>query len=157
VLPPIEQVMLPAHKPAWLPLGALLVREGLITSEQLELALIDQEGTGMRLGELLVQWGWVDSGAISRALAEQYELEFVDLDAAEIDAAAVAHLPAREARRRGAIPIRVLDDGRLVVGVADPTDVGAVDELRALLGAAVSLVVVDQVELHRALAREYTG
>jgi hypothetical protein len=99
--------MLPAHKPAWLPLGALLVREGLITSEQLELALIDQEGTGMRLGELLVQWGWVDSGAVSRALAEQYELEFVDLDAAEIDAAVVARLPAKEARRRGAIPIRV--------------------------------------------------
>jgi MSHA biogenesis protein MshE len=148
--------MLPAHKPAWLPLGALLVREGLITSEQLELALIDQEGTGMRLGELLVQWGWVDSGAISRALAEQYELEFVDLDATEIDAAVVARLPAKEARRRGAIPISVLDDDRLVVGVADPTDVGAVDELRALLGAALSLVVVDQVELHRALAREYT-
>ena len=149
--------MLPAHKPAWLPLGALLVREGLITSEQLELALIDQEGTGMRLGELLVQWGWVDSGAVSRALAEQYELEFVDLDATEIDAAVVARLPAKEARRRGAIPISVLDDGRLVVGVADPTDVGAVDELRALLGGAMSLVVVDQVELHRALAREYTS
>jgi MSHA biogenesis protein MshE len=155
VRPPIEQVMLPAHKPAWLPLGALLVREGLITSEQLELALIDQEGTGMRLGELLVQWGWVDSGAISRALAEQYELEFVDLDSTEIDATAVARLPAREARRRGAIPIRVVENGRLMVGVADPTDVGAWDELRTMLGGKVTLVVVDQVELHRTLAREY--
>jgi MSHA biogenesis protein MshE len=147
--------MLPAQKPAWLPLGALLVREGLISSEQLELALIDQEGTGLRLGELLIQWGWVDSGAISRALAEQYELDFVDLDAAEIDPAAVSRLPAREARSRGAIPIRVLEDGRLLVGVADPTDVGASDELRALLGGALNLVVVDQVELHRTLAREY--
>jgi hypothetical protein len=153
---PIEQEMLPAQKPAWLPLGALLAREGLITSEQLELALIDQEGTGMRLGELLVHSGWVDSGAISRALAEQYELEFVDLDATDVDPAAVARLSAKEARRRNAIPIHVLDDGRLVVGVADPTDVGAVDELRTLLGGAVSLVVVDQVELHRALAREYS-
>jgi len=72
--------MIPAPKPAWLPLGALLVREGLITNEQLETALIDQQGTGLRLGELLVQWGWVESSAISRALAEQYDLEFVDLD-----------------------------------------------------------------------------
>ena len=64
---PIEQVMLqPAQKPAWLPLGALLVRESLISNEQLELALIDQQGTGLRLGELLVQWGWVESAAISR-------------------------------------------------------------------------------------------
>jgi len=62
--------MLPAPKPAWLPLGALLVREGLITNEQLETALIDQQGTGLRLGELLVQWGWVESSAISRALDE---------------------------------------------------------------------------------------
>ncbi|HEY7692877.1 MAG TPA: hypothetical protein VH816_11105 [Gaiellaceae bacterium] len=148
--------MLHAHKPAWLPLGALLVREGLISNEQLELALIDQQGTGLRLGELLVQWGWVESAAISRALAEQYELEFVDLDAAEIDPAAVDRLPGGEARKRGAIPIRVLEDNRLLVGVADPTDVGACDELRALLGGKVSLVVVDQVELHRTLAREYS-
>jgi MSHA biogenesis protein MshE len=147
--------MLHAHKPAWLPLGALLVREGLISNEQLELALIDQQGTGLRLGELLVQWGWVESAAISRALAEQYDLDFFDLDAAEIDPAAVERLPAKEARTRSAIPIRSLEDGRLLVGVADPTDVGACEELRAMLGGAVSLVVVDQVELHRALAREY--
>ncbi|HWQ01137.1 MAG TPA: hypothetical protein VN449_03380, partial [Gaiellaceae bacterium] len=94
-------------------------------------------------------------GAISRALAEQYELEFVDLDSTEIDATAVARLPAREARRRGAIPIRVVENGRLMVGVADPTDVGAWDELRTMLGGKVTLVVVDQVELHRTLAREY--
>lgn len=153
--PPIEQVMLHAQKAEWLPLGTLLLREKLITSEQLELALIDQQGTGLRLGELLVQWGWIESGTISRALAEQYELEFFDLDAAEIDPDAVARLDARDARSHGAIPIRFLGDGRLLVGVADPTDVGACDELRALAGTAVSLVVVDQTELHRALAREY--
>jgi MSHA biogenesis protein MshE len=149
--------MLHATKPAWLPLGALLVREGLISNEQLELALMDQQGTGLRLGELLVQWGWVESSAISRALAEQYELEFLDLDAAEIDRAAVQQLAARDARSYDAIPVRFLADGRLLVGVADPTDVGRCDELRMKLGGAVSLVVVDQVELHRALAREYTA
>ena len=98
--------MLPAQKPAWLPLGALLVREELITNEQLETALIDQQGTGLRLGELLVQWGWVDSAAISRSLAEQYELEFVDLDTIEIDPKAVELLAARDARHYSAIPIR---------------------------------------------------
>jgi hypothetical protein len=153
--PPIEQVMLPAEKADWLPLGALLVREGLITNEQLETALIDQQGTGLRLGELLVQWGWVSSHAISRALAEQYELEFVDLDAIEIDPKAVELLAARDARNFGAMPIRFLEGEHLLVGVADPTDVGSCDELRTLLGGSVSLVVVDQTELHRTLARVY--
>ena len=95
------------------------------------------------------------SAAISRALAEQYEMDFLDLDAADIDPTAVERLPAAEARKRGAIPIRVLENDRLLVGVADPTDVGACDELRTMLGGKVTLVVVDQVELHRALAREY--
>jgi hypothetical protein len=112
--------MLPAHKPAWLPLGALLVREGLITNEQLELALIDQQGTGLRLGELLVQWGWVDSTAISRALAEQYDLEFVDLDSTEVEPAAVERLAAAEARNRGAIPIRMLEGDRLSASQTRP-------------------------------------
>jgi MSHA biogenesis protein MshE len=147
--------MLPAQKPAWLPLGTLLVREELITNEQLETALIDQQGTDLRLGELLVQWGWVSSEAISRALAEQYELEFVDLDTTEIDPRAVELLAARDARRYGAMPIRFLEADHLLVGVADSTDVGSCDELRVKLGGAISLVVVDQTALHRALAREY--
>ncbi|HSS75103.1 MAG TPA: hypothetical protein VLK53_16200 [Gaiellaceae bacterium] len=116
--------MLPAPKPAWLPLGALLVREGLISNEQLETALIDQQGTGLRLGELLVQWGWVESSAISRALAEQYELEFVDLDTTRIDPTAIELLAPRDALHYNAIPIRFLPDtdDHLLVGVADPTD-----------------------------------
>ena len=148
--------MLPAEKPDWLPLGALLIREGLITSEQLELALIDQQGTGLRLGELLVQWGWVESAAISRALAEQYDMPFLDLGEVTFDPAAVARLDARDARNRDAIPICTLDDGLLLVGVADPTDVGACEELRSLLGGSISLVVVDQVALHRAFQQLYS-
>src|SRR5262249_15738036 len=147
--------MLPAQKPVWLPLGTLLAREGLITNEQLEPAVRDQQTTGVGLGELLVNWGWVSSDAISRALAEQYELEFVDLDAVEIDPKAAELLTARDARHYSAIPIRFLDDDHLLVGVADPTDVGSCDELRMKLGGAVTLVVVDQTELHRAVAREY--
>jgi len=144
------------EKPAWLPLGALLLREKLITPEQLELALADQQATGLRLGELLIDWGWVESSDVSRAVAEQYEMTFLDLDAASVDPAAAARLSARDAHDRGAIPIRSLDDGRLLVGVADPTNVGACDELRELLGASISLVVVDQLALKRALARAYT-
>ena len=139
-------------RPAWLPLGALLMREKLITAEQLELALADQQATGLRLGELLIDWGWVDSAAVSRALAKQYELDFVDLDATGLDPAAAERLSVNAARTHGAIPIRFLEDGRLLVGVTDPTDVGACDDLRHIFGASIRLVVVDQRALDRALA-----
>ncbi|HEY2354616.1 MAG TPA: hypothetical protein VGH79_06955 [Gaiellaceae bacterium] len=151
----MEIEMQPAERPAWLPLGALLVRESLITPEQLELALADQQGSGLRLGELLIEWGWVDSAAISRALAEQYEMDFFDLDASGFDSAVAARLSPRDAQSHGAIAIRSLEDGRLLVGVADPTNVGACEELRELLGASISLVVVDQLALNRALAGAY--
>jgi hypothetical protein len=84
-------------------------------------------------------------------------MEFFDLDAGEIDPAAVMRLPARDARAYDAIPIRYTAEGRLLVGVADPTDVGRCEELRMKLGGAVSIVVVDQIELHRSLAREYSA
>ena len=59
-------------RPPWLPLGSLLVRERLITSEQLELALLEQQQLKWRLGEILVNWGWVTTQEIAFALAEQY-------------------------------------------------------------------------------------
>jgi hypothetical protein len=128
------------------------MREKLITAEQLELALSDQQATGLRLGELLIDWGWVESAAVSSALAEQYEMEFVDLDTTDIDPAAAARLSTGDARDHGAIPIRFLDDGRLLVGVTDPTNVGACEDLRHLFGALISLVVVDHRALNQALA-----
>jgi hypothetical protein len=132
------------------------MRKGQLAPEDLERALAEQEQSSLPLGQVLIGLGLITTRHLAEALAEQYELEFVDLDAAEIDPAAVDRLSGTEARKRGAIPIRVLEDNRLLVGVADPTDVGACDELRALLGGKVSLVVVDQVELHRTLAREYS-
>ena len=61
---------------AWVPLGTLLLRVGAISPEQLELALIEKERSPRRLGEILVEWGWVSSTEVAQALAE------LELDAA---------------------------------------------------------------------------
>ena len=71
--------MMDSSRPPWLPLGSLLVRERLITTEQLEVALLEQQQLNWRLGEILVNWGWVTSREIAFALAEQYGLGFLDL------------------------------------------------------------------------------
>jgi MSHA biogenesis protein MshE len=153
---PIRGQMIEPSKQAWLPLGSLLVREGLITHDQLEEALLMQQGTGRRLGELLVEWGWVTSRAICVALAEQYELEFVDIDQTEIDQQTARRLPKELARTHRALPLFRLPDGRLLVGVADPTDVGAAERLRVALGA-IRLAVVDQIGLERAIHDTYSS
>lgn len=152
---PIERVMLEAPKPAWLPLGSLLVREELLTHEQLEEALLMQHGSGRRLGELLVEWGWVSSRSICEALAEQYELDFVDLAVEPVDTEIARRLPEASAREHEALPVRRLADRRLLVAVGDPTDIGAADKVRAQLGGAIRLAVADLADLERAIDAAY--
>jgi type IV pilus assembly protein PilB len=142
-----------AHRPAWLPLGSLLIREGLINSEQLELALMEQHDAGGRLGEILVRWGWVTSGAIARALAEQYELDFVDLAEEGIDDGTAVLLREKLARRYDALPVRTLADGLVLVAIADPTNVSACEEIRLALRRDIRLAVADGTELRDALDR----
>jgi type IV pilus assembly protein PilB len=126
----------------------------VLRPEQLELALSERERSSRRLGELLVEWGWVSSRAIAQALAE-YGLEFLDLTTGELEQAAARLLPEEAARRLQALPVRLLPDGLLLVAVADPTDMLAVEELRSVLGRAMRLVVVDGLALEKTFARLY--
>src|SRR5262249_60357466 len=120
--PPITNLV-DGTKDAWVPLGTLLLRVGAIDPEQLEIALTEKARSPRRLGEILVEWGWVPSVAIARALAEQYGIPFLDLGEAAVDEEAARLLPEKAARRLQALPIRRLPDHLVLVGVADPTDV----------------------------------
>ena len=140
---------------AWVPLGTLLLRVGAISPEQLELALIEKERSTRRLGEILVEWGWVSSTEVAQALAEQYGMPYLDLSSAEIEQDAAMLLPEDAARRLQALPVRFLPDRLLLVGLADPTDLLAAEELRALLGTAICLNVVDIDALEATFTRLY--
>jgi type IV pilus assembly protein PilB len=139
----------------WTPLGTLLTAAGLLTHEQLEHALGLKEGSADRLGEIVVALGFATERVIATALAEQYELEFVDLEATPPDPDAAARLPEELARRYRAIPIRFLEGELLLLGVTDPTDIRAADDLRLALGSSFRLAVVDPSQLGVALARAY--
>src|SRR5207342_3147691 len=75
------------------PLGALLLRDGLITPAQLEEALVEKDENGLRLGEILVSHGWIDPTMLARVLAEQHGLDFVDLNAEKVDRSVASLLP----------------------------------------------------------------
>jgi type IV pilus assembly protein PilB len=147
--------MMETTKDAWVPLGTLLLRVGAIDPEQLEIALTEKERSPRRLGEILVEWGWVPSVAIARALAEQYGIPFLDLSTTEVDEDAAKMISGDVARRLQALPIKRLPDDLLLVGLADPTDVLAAEELRTLLGTGICLNVVDIDALEAAFSRFY--
>ena len=141
----------------WPALGALLLRDAALTVEQLEQALRDKETSGKRLGEILVDRGYVTPTQISRVLAEQHELPFIDLARETVDMGAAGLLSETLARRYCAIPVRFLADGAVLVAVNDPTDVMASDDLRLALGATVRVGVASADAIANAITRIYSS
>ena len=137
-------------------LGDMLVRDGLLTPEQLREALAAKaENRQQRLGEIVVERGWVSSRDLAKQLAEQHGLEFIELGQASIDEAAADLLPERLARRYRAVPVRFLAEDSALVAVADPTDVVTSDDLKLALGLNVRLAVAEAGDLERTLTRIY--
>ena len=136
-------------------LGAILVRDGELTTHQLEQALAQKEQSGVRLGEILVQRGWIKPAALAKALAEQHGFDYLDLAQAQVEPEAAELLSERFARRYQALPIGFLADDLLLVAVADPTDVVTGDDLRLALGLNVQLAVVAADELEDRIAQVY--
>ncbi|MGH3070957.1 MAG: GspE/PulE family protein, partial [Gaiellaceae bacterium] len=136
-------------------LGSLLLRDGVITIEQLEACLAEKESEGGRLGEILLRHSIATPAQVARALAEQHRLEFLELSRIELDADATSLLPENVARRLSALPVVYDEDGTVVVAVTDPTDMMASDDLRLALGLKLRFAVVSGPDLTRTLDRCY--
>jgi type IV pilus assembly protein PilB len=136
----------------WPLLGSLLLRDGLVSADDLYAALAQQRlTTTKQLGELLVARGSLTDDQLSRALAEQHELPFVELSELEIDRAAASRLPLDVARAHFALPISQLADDALLLVVADPTSARYADELRAALGVSLQFAVASSEDINAAI------
>ena len=135
-------------------IGDLLVKNGVITDEQLISALATQKKTGSKLGNTLIDLGLVTSQQFHEFLASQLNLPFIDLKHYNYKPEVVRLLPETAARRFRAIVLGE-EGGRLLVGVADPTDIYAYDELTKILKRPISLAVVYESELLKALDTVY--
>src|SRR5438094_4951834 len=100
-------------------IGDLLVREGLITREQLDKALQEQKQNGTRVGYNLVKLGFIQEIELTKMLAKQFKLPAVDLSRFEVDPKIAKLIPADLAQKNLVIPLK--RDGRvLTVAMADP-------------------------------------
>jgi type IV pilus assembly protein PilB len=139
----------------WVPLGSLLTSAGLLTDEQLSAALERRQNTDRKLGEVIVELGYLSEREIAKALAEQYKLDYIELEHTVVDPDVAALLPEDLARRYRALPIRRVDSNTLLLAIADPTDLVAADDLSLALGSSVRMAVADPHQLELAIARAY--
>lgn len=136
-------------------LGALLLKKGLVTNDELDRALEERE-EGELLGEALVRLRICFEADIARVLGDQAKVDFVDIGITSVDRRAVQLLRKREAMRMHAIPLRLHPDDTVSVAVADPTDETLLPQLKLALGGRdVRLLVTTPSALRAAWATAY--
>lgn len=133
-------------------LGDILLDEGLVTEGQLMAALDEQVVRGESLGRVLVEIGMLTEAQLVRALASQVGMDFIDLADYPVDRNAVALLPGALCRRYTVLPVSIVE-GSLVLAMADPGNVLAVDDARNMSGLPVRTVVATHDDLAAAIDR----
>ncbi|MEX2517394.1 MAG: GspE/PulE family protein [Gammaproteobacteria bacterium] len=135
-------------------IGDLLVEQKLISQEQLNAALADQKKTGHKLGHVLVENGFVEEKQILDTLSQQLSIPFIDVLHYKVSPEVVRLIPEIQARRFRAMVLEDTADG-ILVGMADPTNIFAYDELSRLLKRPLKLAVVRERDLLRTMDSVY--
>ncbi len=137
------------------PIGQILVKQGLLTEAQLEEALGQQREKGGRLGEVLVGMRFVQEEQLLRALALQFDLQYLEsIPSEQIDLALIANVPINFSKTALALPL--FREGDLVVAaIADPTNASATDHLSNLLGAGVEPRLASEAAIIDAINSAY--
>ncbi len=135
-------------------LGEILLREGLVTREQLAQALAEQKNSKHRLGYVLVKLGLVQELEITKVLARQYRMPAVDLSRFEVDPKIIKLVPADMATKSVVLPLK--REGRtLTVAMADPTDLGLLEDLKFITRFDLFPVIAGEYTLRNLIERHY--
>ena len=135
-------------------LGDLFVREGLVSADQLQEALTEASKSGTRLGHALVKLDLVDEDELTRMLAKQYRVPAIDLDKVKVDERILRLIPDELAFKHLVLPLRRV--GRtLTVAMANPTDMGAIEDLKFITRHEIEPVVAGEYTLRAYLESYY--
>ena len=141
-------------RPKKVRIGDLLITHKVISQEQLNAALVEQKKSGRKLGRVLIENGFITEDQLLTLLSQQLNIPYIDLKRYNYKLDVVRLIPEAHARRFRAI---ALEDGReaLLVGMADPTDIIAYDELARVLRRPLRLAVVQEADLLKTIDRVY--
>jgi MSHA biogenesis protein MshE len=141
-------------QPKRIRLGDLLVEHKLISEAQLMAALDEQKKSGRKLGRVLIENGYVKENDLLDLLSRQLNVPYVDLSAYHFKPEVVKLIPETTARRFRAIALEETADG-LLVGMADPTNIFAYDDLVRIVKRPVKMAVVKESELLQCIDQVY--
>jgi type IV pilus assembly protein PilB len=137
-------------------LGELLVREKLISLQQLRQAQDEQKKTGHNLGYALAKLGYVNDEEITNFLSNQYRLPAVNLDEYEIDQDVIKIVSREVCEKHGIVPVS-RSGSSLIVAMSDPTNLHAIDDIKFLSGYNVEPVVASEAAIEQAIERYYNA
>ncbi len=135
-------------------IGEILEMMGCVSADDISNALEAQQATGKKIGEILVEQGTVSDIDVTRALAEQFEIEMVDIEGMDIAVEVVEMVPSELAQEHNIIPID-MNDGVLTVAMSDPLDLFTLDNLRFVINCPVECVLATADAIKRALTKYY--
>lgn len=147
-----------ADRPTPRLLGRTLIDKGIISEDQLRIALLDQSKSKVRLGQILVQFGFVSEATLRDALSENLGKRSIDLSCAVIDPDALSRIPHEFAKRHHLLPLDYDSRSRrLGIAIADEHDLIALDGIRRLSTDIIDIetVLAGEVEIDRAIDRVY--
>jgi hypothetical protein len=148
----LEAVLCRYHKKYRL--GDILVETNVISETQLQLGVDHHRRTGLRLGDALLQLGFVNEEMLKLALCTQLDVAFVDLDRFSIDRSLASLVPKAFAQQHRVLPVARVDDA-LTVALADPTDGWVAENLEAMTACQVRLIMSTDAAFQRAFTRVY--
>ena len=135
-------------------LGELLVRNQLISDNQLANAISEQKKEGIRLGAALVKLGYVQEHDLASFLSKHYGVPSIDLAEFDVDPAVVALVPAEVAQKYQLVPINRAG-ATLIVAMADPSNIFAIDDIKFMTGFNVEVVVAAEAAIKDAIDTLY--
>ncbi|ABF40394.1 type II secretion system protein E [Candidatus Koribacter versatilis Ellin345] len=135
-------------------LGDLLVREKVITAEQLEQALREQGSSGTRLGAALVKLGFLSDDDVTNFLSRQYGVPAINLNYFEIDPSVVKLIPYDTAKRYQILPLSRVG-ASLTIAMVDPTNVFAMDDIKFMTGFNIEPVVASESAILEGIEKAY--
>src|SRR5579871_4302001 len=135
-------------------IGELLVREKVLSLQQLQQAQDEAKRTGKRLGATLARLGYVNDQALTQFVAKQYSLPSINLSEIEIEPSVLKLIPREICEKHQVIPVR-RNGPTLIVAMADPSNIYAIDELKFLTQYNIEPVVASDSGVEAALSRYY--
>ncbi|MDP3032015.1 MAG: GspE/PulE family protein [Rhodocyclaceae bacterium] len=140
------------------PIGQVLIAQGVISEDQLRIALLEQMKCNQPVGKLLVSLGFVSEATLRDALGVSLGQKSIDLSRATVDPVALRLVPRDIAKRHRLLPLDYSPERRqLTIAIADPNDLVAIDQMRALISSdlQVETVLAGESEIARSIDQHY--